>query len=324
MAGAGTAKRHVRKRIVGGGGNITKNSKTIFKLSIIKKRRIVSTLFVFLFAFAALLPVAFAFGNSFMGREEITSRYSAQVTEDNREDASFGNIHFVRFGLIPERVSTQQYRELFFRRPEYLRYFWNSVALVAPILLGQCILAPLAAYGFENLRWKGKEMVFFFYVIIMLLPMQLLLVPNFIVAGWLGIRDSYLAIILPGVFHPLGVFLVRQQLKAFPREVMEAARLDGAGELQIYQRIVRPNLTSVAAALVVLLFADNWNMVDQAVVFIGNPYAMPLSAVLNRVAATDPEVYFAVSCFFLIPAILVFLYGQDYLMEGISLSGVKM
>lgn len=289
-----------------------------------RMRHIVLAMFVFLCSFIALLPIAFTFANSFMGQGEITSRYSARITEDNAGDYSSGNIHFVRLGFIPEQVSTQQYYNLFFKNPGYLRYFWNTVLLVAPILVGQCILAPLAAYGFENLRWKGKEILFFFYVVIMLLPMQLLLVPNFIVAGWLDIRDSYLAIILPAMFHPLGVFLVRQQLKGFPREALEAARLDGAGELQIYRRIVRPNLNSVVAAMVVLLFADNWNLVDQAVIFIKNPYAMPLSAVLNQIADTAPELFFAVSCFFLLPAILVFLYGQDYLAEGISLSGIKV
>lgn len=290
---------------------------------LVRKYHILSKLLVLIFSVIALFPVVFAFTNSLMSREEIASRYSTRIMESNQEDYSFGNIHFVRFGFLPEKASTQQYRELFFENPAYLRYFWNSVALVVPILVGQCILAPLGAYGLENLQWKGKEVVFFLYAVIMLLPMQLLMVPNFIVAGWLGIRESYLAIILPAVFHPLGVFLVRQQLKGFPGEVLEAARLDGAGEFQIYRKIVRPNLTSVIAAVLVLLFADNWNMVDQAVVFIRKPYDMPMSAMLSQLADTAPELFFAVSCFFLLPAVLVFLYGQDYLMEGISLSSIK-
>lgn len=288
-----------------------------------RNRHFPAKLFVLLFSVIALFPVAFAVANSFMSREEIISRYSAQVTEENREDYSSGNIHFVRFGLLPEKAGAEQYVQLFFHNPAYLRYFWNSALLVVPVLIGQCVLSPLAAYGFENLRWKGKEILFFFYVVIMLLPMQLLMVPNFLVAGWLNLRDSYLAIILPAMFHPLGVFLVRQQLKGFPGEVMEAARLDGAGEFQIYRKVVRPNLTSVVAAMTVLLFADNWNMVDQAVVFIKDPYAMPMSAMLNQIADTAPELFFAVSCLFMLPAVLIFLYGQDYLAEGIYLSGMK-
>lgn len=157
----------------------------------------------------------------------------------------------------------------------------------------------------------------------MLMPTQITLVPNFVVAGWLNIRESYLAIILPAMFHPLGVFLLRQQLKNFPKECMEAAFLDGAGPWQAYRSIVRPNLTSVVAAMLVLLFADNWNIIDQAVVFLKELYDYPLSVYLGQAVQGDPGTFFAVSVFYLIPSLLVFLLGQDYLTEGIALSSVK-
>lgn len=258
-----------------------------------------------------------------MSGEEIVSRYTAEVTEANQGDFTSSGIHFVRFGLIPEQPTLEQYRELLFNSPEYLRMFWNSVLLVVPVLVGQCILAPLAAYALENMRWRYKEAVYFAYIIVMLMPTQILLVPNFIVAGWLHIRESYLAIILPALFHPLGVFLIRQQLKNFPKECMEAASLDGAGVFRTYWYIVRPNLSSVLAALLVLLFADNWNIVDQAVVFLKQTYDNPLSVYLGNVVTGDPGMFFAVSVFYLIPALLVFFLGQDYLTEGIALSGVK-
>jgi multiple sugar transport system permease protein len=229
----------------------------------------------------------------------------------------------VRFGLVPEAFTFSQHVKLLLDSPLYLRLFWNSVLLIVPVLIGQCFLAPLAAYGLERIRWRYKEAIYFVYIIVMLMPTQLTLVPNFIVAGWLGIRDSYLAIILPALFHPLGLFLVRQQLKNFPKECTEAAELDGAAPWQVYNHIVRPNLTSVIAAVAVLLFADNWNIVDQAVVFINDNFRQPLSIYLSTARASDPGMFFAVSVFYLIPALLVFLFGQDELTEGISLSGLK-
>ena len=204
------------------------------------KRHILPTVLIAIAAIVALFPIVFTVASSFMSGTEIADRYTAEITETNANDFSSSGIHFVRFGLIPEQPTLDQYKELLLNSPDYLRMFWNSVLLVVPVLIGQCVLAPLAAFGIENLRWKYKEAIYFTYIIVMLMPTQILLVPNFIVAGWLGIRENYLAIILPAMFHPLGVFLVRQQLKNFPKECLEAAQLDGAGAFQAYRYIVRP------------------------------------------------------------------------------------
>ncbi len=288
-----------------------------------KTKHFGADIIIWLAAAVALFPVIFIAANSLMGQDEIISRYSPEILASNTGDFSSHNIRFVRFGLLPERVTLEQYRGLLLESPGYLRMFWNSVIIVVPVLLGQCLLAPLAAYGLENIRWKYKEAIYFTYIIVMLMPTQLLLVPNFLVAGWLNIRSSYLAIILPALFHPLGVFLVRQQLKSFPKECVEAAALDGAGVFRTYRSVVRPNLNSTVAALAVLLFADNWNIVDQAVVFINKTYQNPLSVYLGNVVSEEPGMFFAVSVFYLIPALLVFLFGQEHLTEGIALSGVK-
>ena len=288
-----------------------------------KRKSALSMIFIIVAAVVAVFPIIFTIVNSFMSGYEIMSRYTSEVTEANAGDFISHNIHFVRMGFIPQDFTLEQYSNLLFRNPAYLRMFWNSVILVVPIIIGQCVIAPLGAFALENIRWKYKEAIYFTYIIVMLMPMQITLVPNFIVAGWLGIQESYLAIILPAIFHPLGLFLSRQQLKAFPKNCSEAARLDGASEWKVYQEIIKPNLKSVIAALAVLLFADNWNIVDQAVVFIKQTYSQPLSIYLGTVVSGDPGMFFAVSVFYMIPALLVFLFGQDYLTKGISLSSVK-
>lgn len=289
-----------------------------------RKRYWVSTLVVFLFSLAAIYPIVYIFANSFMSSGEILARYGEEITSVNGQDFISNGVHFVDFGLIPHAFSLEQYRILFFESPGYLRMFWNSVLILVPILLGQCLIAPIGAFGFENLRWRYKEAVYFTYIVIMLMPSQILLVPNFIVAGWLNLRDSYWAIILPALFHPLGFFLIRQQLKGFPRECTEAASLDGAGPWAIYWHIVFPNLSSVISAMTVLLFAEYWNIIDQAIVFLDKVYDNPLSVYLGQVVDGDPGTFFAVAVFYLIPALLVFVLGQDYLTEGIELSELKM
>lgn len=283
-----------------------------------KKRKIFLSIIMLLCAVTTLLPVIFVFTNSFMSAGEINSRYAKEEIV-NEEPV----IHYVEISFIPKTFTLDQYKRLFFTDPNHLRFFWNSVILIVPILVGQCVISPMAAYGFEYMNWKYKEVLFFFYIVIMLLPLQLLMVPNFVVAGWLGIRESYLGIILPAMFHPLGVFLIRQQIKGFPKEALEAARLDGAGEFQVFRQVVRPNMSSVIASLAILLFADNWNMIDQALVFIDDYYSQPMSVLLTEIADLNPQIFFVVSCFFMTPAVIVFLYGKDELIEGISLSSLK-
>ena len=185
--------------------------------------------------------------------------------------------------------------------PVYLRLIWNSIALLLPILAGQFVIAPLAAYGFWQWKWKYKEGLFFVYMIVMLMPMQLTLVPHYLVTGWPGIRHSWWAIILPAMFHPLRVFLIRQQIKEFPEECLEAARLDGAGEFQIYRKII----------------------VDQAVVFIEDSYKFPMSVYLSQLLDGEAIVYYAASVVYMLPALFAFLMAKEYLIEGISMSGVK-
>ena len=290
--------------------------------SRMKPSRVIVIVIISVMALVSIFPVLFTFANSFMSPDEVYHRYTSNITEVNEDGFTVDRVHFVDIG-IPRSFTFEQYGSLLFDNPAYLRMFWNSVILLLPILVGQFILAPLAAYGFENMRFRYKEAIYFMYIIVMLMPTQILLVPNFIVAGWFSIRETYWAIILPALFHPLGVFLIRQQLKNFPRECMEAAALDGATPFQIYVKIVRPNLSSVVAAVIVLVFADNWNIIDQAVIFIKNAYDMPLSVQLGRLAAEAPEFFFAASFFYVIPAILVFLLGQKSLTRGLALGYIK-
>ena len=101
------------------------------------------------------------------------------------------------------------------------------------------------------------------------------------------------------------------------------SRLDGASEYRIYRSIVKPNLSSAIAAALILIFIDNWNIVDQAVIFLREPYQQPLSVYLCQILEEQPDIFYAASVFYAVPVLLIFLMGQDYLIQGISMSGVK-
>jgi multiple sugar transport system permease protein len=157
----------------------------------------------------------------------------------------------------------------------------------------------------------------------MLMPLQAVLVPNYIIAAIFGIQRSYLAIILPGIFSPFGVFLMRQSMKAVPHAYFEAARIDGAGNLYILVYVLIPQLKSAVAALCMLTFIEYWNVVEQAVIFIDDYRFEPLSVYLSRLADGRNGLIFAASCVYMFLPVWFLFSGQKDLEKGIELSGVK-
>jgi len=275
-----------------------------------------------IFAVAFSIPIMVTLTNSFMTGFEITNRYNIAISPVNSFQLleSFPTINFVDMTLIPAWFSLRQYTTLFFDNPVYFGHFWNSIIITAPSVLGQLVVAVPAAYVFEICKWKHKEKLFFVYIVVMLMPLPVVLVPQFVIAGFMGIQESVLAVILPAIFSPFGVFLLRQFLKTMPFEYLEAARIDGAGHTITIVAIIVPMLKPAIASLAILVFIDYWNVVEQAIVFIPNTQGLPLSVTLSML---QPEIIFAASCFYMLPALLVFLYGQEYLVEGIQLSGIK-
>ena len=275
-----------------------------------------------LLALVFAAPILVTFTNSFMTGAEVGLRYGLHIVPGNvfYRLKVWEHIHFVRMTLVPPLVTMQQYVRLLFD-PDYINALWNSIFITAPAILGTLVVALPAAYTFEVLTWQHKEKLFFLYLVVMLMPLPVVLVPQFVMAGYLGIQESVLAVVLPALFAPFGVFLLRQFMKSFPMECLEAAKIDGAGHVRVLVSIVLPLLKPAVAALALLTFVDYWNVVDQAIVFITDPAMMPLSVQLARMGS--PEIIFAASFFYMLPALLVFLWGQEYLVEGMKLSGLR-
>lgn len=276
-------------------------------------RKISVVLFV-AFSILYMMPLVITLTNSFMGSKEIEKKYVVETDDDKT---------YVDMEIVPEKVTLAQYSKLLFDSPVYLNMFWNSVKITVPIVIGQIMVSALAAYAFTVLEFRGKEVLFFTYIIVMLLPLQVTLLPNYLVADWFDMTDSYLAIILPGIFNPFGVFLLRQYMKSMPDAYIEAAQMDGAGHGRIFMSIVLPMIKPGIAALAMLTLIDYWNLVDQAVIFIQDSEKLPLSTFLARINSGDVGMAFAGSCFYAVPVLLVLLHGQEHLKEGIAISGMK-
>lgn len=290
-----------------------------------KKKRYVARFFLTLlaagFALAFLMPTVLTISNSFMTQAEISANYG-QVFQ-NAADSS-GKTYIaetVNLKFIPDTVSLTQYTTVLVKSPDYLLKFWNSVILVVPIVLLQLAVASLAAYGFTRWRGKVRSFLFFFYVILMLMPVQVTLVPNYLVSDWLGLLNTRWAIILPGVFAPFSVFLLTKFMRRIPTSLIEAAKLDGSSEWQIFKDICLPQCRSALYSVAILVFIDYWNMVEQPIILLSDTEKQPLSVYLSTINANEVGLAFAIATIYMVPCLLLFLHGEDYLVEGIAHQG---
>lgn len=289
-----------------------------------KKKKLFGRAAIFIicavFALAFLMPTVLTITNSFMSQSEIMSNYGV-VFKENKEKGKAYISEKVNLKFIPDKVSFSQYATVLFKSPDYLFKFWNSVIMVLPIVVFQVAIASIAAYGFTRWRGKVRAVIFFSYVILMLMPYQVTLVPNYLVADWFGILNTRWAVILPGAFAPFSVYLLTKFMRRIPADLIEAAQLDGASEWQIFTRICLPQCRAALYSITILVFIDYWNMVEQPLIMLPDEQKQPLSVYLATINAGEVGLAFAIAAIYMIPAILLFLHGEEYLVEGIVNQG---
>lgn len=272
------------------------------------------------FAVLFLTPIILTITNSFMSATEINANYG-QIFATSDSGGKVFISEKVNLKFIPDMVSFSQYSTVLLKSPDYLIKFWNSMILVIPIVVFQLFVALLAAYGFSRYRGKLREIIFFAYIILMLMPYQVTLVPNYLVSDWLNILNTRWAIWLPGIFSPFAVFLLTKYMRRIPAGVIEAAEIDGAGEFQIFTSISLPLCKSAVCSAAILVAIDYWNMVEQPLILLSDTEMHPLSVFLSKINSGELGLAFAVAAIYMIPTLFVFLYGEDYLVEGITYQG---
>ena len=269
-------------------------------------------LLIFLAAIV-LLPMVYTLTNSFMSADEVARYYSGTLDEKSEETP---------FHIIPDEFSLSGYYGVLVARPDYLISFWISLFLAAAIVLGQLVIASLAAYAFSFFDFRMRHLLFFLTIVLMMMPYQVTLVSNYIVLDKLGVLGGYSSIILPGIFSAFGVFLLRMIMKSVPQNIIEAAKVDGASHLRILSSIVLPNCRAGIVSLVVLSFIDTWNMIEQPLVFLKDSSMYPLSIYLAEVNSRNYSLSFAGGMLAMVPVLILFLYFEDNLIEGISATNV--
>ena len=280
-------------------------------------RRTIAAIF---FAFLFLTPTVLTFTNSFMTASEISANYGSIFAQNTSGGKVFVS-EVVNLKFIQDMVTFSQYATVLFKSPEYLMKFWNSVIYVVPIVIFQLFVASLASFGFARYRGKVKQLIFFLYIVLMLMPYQVTLVPNYMVTSELGIVGTRWAIWLPGIFSPFAVYMLTKYMRRIPYSLYEAAAIDGAGEWQIFTQICMPICRGGLASIAILIFIDYWNMVEQPLILLDNEELYPLSVFLSRINAGEISLAFAVAVIYMVLPMLFFLYGEEYLVEGILYQG---
>lgn len=234
-----------------------------------------------------------------------------------------GGEGFIRWKLMPDYPTFEHYGRLLFLTPSFFVLFWNSVRMVGCILVGQLLVGVPAAWAFAAYRVRGSQTLFALYVVLMLLPFQVTMLSSYLVLDRLFLLNTHSAIILPAVFSTFPIFLSYGGFRQIPVQLLEAARIDGAGELTIFLKIGLPLGKSGLLSATVLGFLEYWNLMEQPLVFLEDKALWPLSLYLPEISWTQAGFALCASFVTLIPAVFVFVLGQDYLEQGIIYSGLK-
>lgn len=236
-------------------------------------------------------------------------------------------IFMVPIRWLPEVFQWENYRDVFETLP-FLKYYANSLTLVVFVVSGAVITSSLCAYGLSRINWAGKKIVFTCIMGSMMLPVAVTIIPTFLMFRRIGLTNSLIPLIIPawlggGAFY---IFLLRQFFLSIPKDLDEAARIDGATHLQIYSKIILP-LTKPALVVVgMFAFMNTWNDFLGPLIYLNSDdkytVALGLQLFVGSYRA-EWQLMMAAACLVVIPAILVFMIGQKYLIEGITMTGVK-
>ncbi|MCC6419192.1 MAG: carbohydrate ABC transporter permease [Gemmataceae bacterium] len=205
-------------------------------------------------------------------------------------------------------------------------YIANSMLIATVVTLSNLLFCSMAGYALTTQRFRGREAVFLLLLSTLMLPPEVVLVPQFLVVRALGWLNTYQGLIVPTALDVFGIFLMRQFLLGFPRELIEAARMDGAGEFLIYRRIVLPNIKPALAALAIFSFRDSWDLYIWPLVIVSRDW---LKTFPIGVAQFDSEAIgayneqMAIAVIGMIPMILLFMVSQKAFVQGIVISGLK-
>lgn len=285
----------------------------ISKIRNYLKKKWLCNILLYLPAGFIVLPLAIILISSFMGADEAGLTYGGVL----------GQKGFASPVLMPARPDFQPYADLFLYCRQFYTMFWNSVKDTALIVAGQVLTAIPAAWAFGKLKIPMKKVIFIIYIILMMLPFQVTMLSNYFMLDRTGLLNTPWAFILPCMFSTFPVFVMTRFFGDVPDELIEAAKIDGAGNLQIFLHIGLPLGKSGIMAVTVLQVLEVWNAVEQPLFFIQDQIHFPLALFFPNLTPDTLGSSFVAAMAMMALPVLAFLYGREELEAGIGHIGIE-
>ena len=279
-----------------------------------KKLQPASFVVLFLLALLVWLPLWMLFTGAVTPKGELREHLSGVLGVSGE---------LANWSVLPNRITFGHIVELLLDTPAFFRVFWNSCIQVFPAVIGQILVGAPAAWALSQFRFRGRNFLFRLYIVLMILPFQVTMVSSYIVLNKINLIDTPYAILLPSIFSAFPVFIMTKFFGGIPREMLEAARMDGASEWSVFLRIGLPLGLPGVLSSALLGFVEGWNAVEQPITFLKTASNYPLSVFLPATTLDNAGVTFVSSVITLLPTVLIFLLGQQYLEQGIVASGIK-
>ena len=270
-------------------------------------QKTISTLFIFLLSIIMLLPLIWMVSASL----KLPSKVFSSPIEWIPNNPQWDNYYEVWCkGSVPFSIS-----------------FLNSCIITAVSVVGTLIVCSLAAYAFAKIKFKGNHVIFLLFLATMMIPSQVTLIPRFMIMRVLNLSDTLLSLIIPSVFNIIAMFTLRQAFNAVPNDLLESAKIDGAGHLRIYFELVVPISIPAFISAGILAFVRSWNDYMNPLIFINSEKKYPVTLAIKNYLNVDGQPRYdlamAASFISLIPIIILFLFVQKYYFEGVATSGMK-
>lgn len=238
---------------------------------------------------------------------------------------SFGNpgeiVEYFKEGglpVFPRSLSLEQYYDLLIHNPFYLNMFWLTLIISISTACMNVLISLMSAYVLAKIPFRYTAIILFIYILAMMMPFQVTLLPNYIISKWLGLYDTVFALIIPGIFNPFGTFLMVQVIKTIDSDMLEAAAMETGRPLTVLFRLVVPQVRAGIATLFIISFADTWNMVEPVLILTKSPDLRTLGTAFNDIYTYNNSIVFSGCVIYMLPVIFLYLLFEKEIKDGLS------